>query len=381
MTFFVESERKKGEMCMICIKCNAEIPDDSIFCNKCGKKQSAPPHGTKKRGNGQGTVYKRPNGTWAAQVTLGYYVQDGKKKRKTAQKYGFKTKKDANAYINALYDTTTKRRVITLSELWELFQSNLDALSTSRKSAYKTAWKKIKPEVSYRTIDSFSVPELQDLVDSVAPSYYTRNDIKMLLSQLYKLAIRDDLVDKNKAEYITLPKLEKTERDIFTQEDISKLWNDYNSTNSYISAGILTMLYTGIRPGELLTIRTENVHLDEHYMTGGIKTAKGKARKIIIPDKLKPVIEYLLSRSKRDLLFYYASNLGFYTNWKIKRTELNINEALTPYCCRHTYITNLTSLKVSPAMLQELAGHEDYDTTLIYTHLSVEDRLEEVNKL
>ena len=52
-----------------------------------------------------------------------------------------------------------------------------------------------------------------------------------------------------------------------------------------------------------------------------------------------------------------------------------------PYCCRHTYITRLTALKVSPAMLQELAGHEDYETTLEYTHLSVADRLSEVNRL
>lgn len=49
--------------------------------------------------------------------------------------------------------------------------------------------------------------------------------------------------------------------------------------------------------------------------------------------------------------------------------------------CTATYITNLTALKVSPAMLQELAGHEDYDTTLEYTHLSIADRLAEVNRL
>jgi site-specific recombinase XerD len=41
----------------------------------------------------------------------------------------------------------------------------------------------------------------------------------------------------------------------------------------------------------------------------------------------------------------------------------------------------LTALNVSPAMLKELAGHEDYETTLNYTHLSVEDRLKEVNRL
>jgi integrase len=315
------------------------------------------------------------------QVTLGYYIQDGKKKRKTAQKYGFKTKKEAVAYIQALYTPSEKSKVITLSELWELFQNDLSSLSTSKQTAYRIAWKKIKSEVEYRNIDSFSVPELQELIDNAAPSYYTRRDIKTLLSHLYKIAIRDDYTDKNRTEYLKLPKLETTERQIFSPEDKAKLWKDFQSTPSGIVAGILTMMYTGIRPGELLTIRTENVHLSEHYMTGGIKTAKGKKRKIILPDRIKPVISYLLEHSKRDLLLFYPFSDDFYDDWKQKRADLHINEALTPYCCRHTYITNLTALKVSPAMLQELAGHEDYDTTLEYTHLSIQDRLTEVNRL
>lgn len=366
---------------MICIKCGAEIPESSNFCNICGAKQVMPARGTKKRGNGQGTVYKRPSGTWAVQVTLGYYIQDGKKKRKTAQKYGFKTKKEAVAYVQALYSPSEKSKVITLSELWELFQNELSSLSASKQTAYRIAWKKIKSEVEYRNIDSFSVPELQELIDNSAPSYYTRRDIKTLLSHLYKIAIRDDYTDKNRTEYLKLPKLETTERQIFSPEDKAKLWKDFQSTPSGIVAGILTMMYTGIRPGELLTIRTENVHLSEHYMTGGIKTTKGKKRKIILPDRIKPVISYLLEHSKRDLLLFYPFSDDFYDDWKQKRADLHINEALTPYCCRHTYITNLTALKVSPAMLQELAGHEDYDTTLEYTHLSIQDRLTEVNRL
>ena len=366
---------------MICIKCGTDIPDNSNFCNICGAKQVLSARGTKKRGNGQGTVYKRPSGTWAVQVTLGYYIQDGKKKRKTAQKYGFKTKKEAVAYIQALYNPSEKSKVITLSELWELFQSDLSSLSKSKQTAYRIAWRKIKSEVEYKNIDSFSVPELQDLIDHTAPSYYTRRDIKTLLSHLYKIAIRDDYTDKNRTEYLKLPKLETTERQIFSSEDKTKLWNDFQRAPCGIVAGMLTMMYTGIRPGELLTIRTENVHLQEHYMTGGIKTTKGKNRKIILPDKIKPVINYLLEHSKRDLLLFYPYSDDFYDDWKQKRADLHINEALTPYCCRHTYITNLTALKVSPAMLQELAGHEDYDTTLEYTHLSIQDRLDEVNKL
>lgn len=365
---------------MICIKCSAEIPENSNFCNICGAKQAASARGTKKRGNGQGTVYKRGN-TWAAQVTLGYYIQDGQKKRKTAQKYGFKTKKEAVAYIQALYNAPEKRKVITLSELWELYQLELNALSASKRTGARTAWKRIESFVAYRTIDSFTVPELQELTDNTAPTFHTRREIKILLSQLYKIAIRDDYVDKNRAEHIKLPAHEATERAIFTAEEINTLWSAFKSTHSLVIGGMLTMLYTGMRPGELLKIRLENVHLNEHYMTGGIKTKKGKNRKIIIPDKLIPIIEELIQNSCRGKLLYYNPVNDFYVDWKTERDKLGMREELVPYCCRHTYVTNLTALNVSPAMLQELVGHEDYDTTLIYTHLSIEDRLKEVNKL
>ena len=366
---------------MLCAKCDKDIPDDAIYCCYCGKKLIASPKATKKRGNGQGTVYKTPAGTWAAEVTLGYYIDDnGKRKRKIARKQGFKTKKSALEHINALFCTPEKTKVITLSELWELFQSDLNALSASKRTAYNIAWRKIKDEVAYRTIDSFSVPELQELIDTTAPSYYTRRDIKTLLSHLYKIAIRDDYIDKNRTEYIKLPKLVTTEREIFKPEEIQALWLDYRAEPSQITAGMLVMLYTGIRAGELLTILCENVHLEAHYMTGGIKTAKGKNRKIIIPDKIVPVMQYLIDNSLNGKICARHPD-NFYEDWREKRKALQLREELTPYCCRHTYITNLTALKVSPAMLQELAGHEDYDTTLVYTHLSVEDRLKEVNKL
>ena len=51
------------------------------------------------------------------------------------------------------------------------------------------------------------------------------------------------------------------------------------------------MIYTGLRPTELLEILTENVHLEEKYMIGGIKTDAGKDRIIPLNDKIIPLIK------------------------------------------------------------------------------------------
>ena len=364
---------------MICPKCARELPEDAVLCCYCGRKLNAQKK-PRTRGNGLGSVYKSPSGTWTAEITIGWYMQDGTLKRKRRRKYGFKTKKAAAEYIAELKAADQKRDRITVSELVQIFFDGSDKLSESKQTAYRIAWNKIKDGIAHRYIDDLTVPELQDLTDDAGSSYYTKRDIKTLLSHCYKLAIRDDYTDKNRAQYIQLPALQTAEREIFTEDEIEQLWRCYRSTGDITACRMLIMLYTGIRPGELMTIRTENINLAEQYMTGGIKTEKGKQRKIILPDCILPLIEDSIRHSARGLLAKYAKN-ALYDAWNALRDELGMRSVLTPYCCRHTYVTRLTALKVSPAMLQELCGHEDYDTTLDYTHLSVRERLEEVNRL
>jgi integrase len=362
-----------------CIFCKKEIPQNSIFCNWCGKKQEIKTKKTR-RGNGTGSVYKDDHGKYTAEITLGYTVKNEKKQRKIKRKKGFSTKKSALDWIENVKRGNIRPETITVSQLWETFVNSNADLSKSKKVAYRIAYNKISSDVAFRKIDTFSVSELQDITDEFGTSYYTKRDIKNLLSHLYKIAIMDDYVTNNKAQYIRLPKHQSDERAVFSDAEISTVWADFNNAPSKITAAVLTLLYTGIRPGELLTIRSENVDIENHTMTGGIKSEKSKRRKIIIPDKITNVVNYLLSFGD-DLLCYYPYKNLFYDEYQIKRDQLRLPEQLTPYCCRHTYITRLTALNASPAMLQELAGHDDYETTLNYTHLSISERLELVNKL
>lgn len=357
---------------MNCRKCLKEIPEISVYCLYCGTKQTASYH---RRANGIGSVYKAPSGSWIAEITTGYEIIDGKAKRKKRRKAGFATKKDAVLYLDQLRQGSEK--LPTFSALWERYASReLLEISKGKQGAYTIAFNKIAPFIGDREISSVSTAELQDIVEEIAPTYYTRKDVKVVLSHLYVIAIYDDLIDRNRAEFIKMPPKDATERETLTDEEINSIWIDYKQKKSRISAALLIMLYTGMRPVELRQLSADNCDLKQQFAMCGAKSEKGKNRRIILPDKIIPVIREYLSSP-------YSSNnkKHFYTQYEQKRAELGIRDGVSPYCCRHTYITRLTALGVSPAMLKELAGHEDYETTLSYTHLSVSDRLKEVNRL
>ena len=56
------------------------------------------------------------------------------------------------------------------------------------------------------------------------------------------------------------------------------------------------------RPKALLEILTENVHLDEKYMIGGMKTEAGKDRIIPLNDKLIPLVKNRYDPNKKYLI-------------------------------------------------------------------------------
>lgn len=360
---------------MICKnkRCGMEIPDGSMYCNYCGTNQSSTrSQNTRKRGNGMGTVFKLPNGKYRAEYTVA--IRGGKRIRRT--KSGFKTKKEALEYLPLLKSEPESAKRITLSDLYDLWSGpHYQKISNSKITHYKKAYERLKP-IWYRYIDDLRLPDLQPIIDSTAGDYYPKHDVKVLLNLLYKYAIVNDYCAKNYAEYITLPPLKKSKRDAWTSNEIAIMWDDYEKGHTF-TGYFLIMIYTGMRPGELLALETENIHLDEQYMIGGIKTEAGKNREILIANKILPVVSALMPASGK---FLAMNKNDFNARFNSERDRMGLRP-LTPHCCRHTCATALAEDDVAPAIIKEILGHTNYQTTLGYTHISLAAKLEAVNKI
>ena len=348
---------------MICRYCHKTAPE-GLYCIFCGKPQEIRRQ-THKRGNGQGTAYKRGK-TWTG-VRAGYqYTDDEGNHRKRQTKGGFATKKEALEWASS--KTVVETHSPKLIELWELYEQNdLPKLSKNRQTAYKIARKRLDALMGTQ-IHLLTLEALQGAINA-AKTYYPARDCKTVLSQLYKkaLASNNGLVVKNLAEYVTLPALEETEAKPFTDEELKTFWDLYDK-GDYFVGYILLMCYSGMMPAELLNCKKSMVDLDKCEIFGcGAKTKSRKKSAIVFPEILRPVVESLLKSKGEKLLSINKDN--FYIEFYDCLERAKVRK-LPPYSCRHTFGTEAVKLGVHPAVVQKLLRHSNQRTQERYTHLS-----------
>lgn len=143
---------------------------------------------------------------------------------------------------------------------------------------------------------------------------------------------------------------------------------------------VKTGFYSGMRLGELLNLRWENVSLSKNTITVGdhrFVTKGKKQRTIPMCEKLSKCIkqraqskgqsvEYVFGVSaKRTLTKDYVSK----TFKEICRAA-GIDERIKFHSLRHSFASYLAQQGVSPYHIKELLGHASVTTTEIYSHLN-----------
>lgn len=341
--------------------------------------------------NGYGSVYKLSGNRrkpYVATKTIGF-KENGQQILKPIGYY--ETREEGlqalALYNNAPYNIDLKN--ITFMELYNkwLERKNIkiekEEMADNSLKLYINAYKNHCSSLHNRIFISIKTTDIQDLIDNCDYSFTIKKYIKGLCNQLFEFASQLDIpINKNYAEFVELGKEEKSTLHINIKEsDIKLLWDNLHIEDVDLA---LILIYTGLRPNELLKIKKDNVFLDKRYMIGGSKTKSGKNRIIPIHEKIVPLIEnrlknnssYLIA-STRDMCFTYAS---FKERWD--RMTSKVGLSYLPYDCRHSCATRLDNVKANKICIKLILGHKIQDITDgVYTHKNINQLVETINLL
>ena len=302
---------------------------------------------------------------------LGYYAKRGEALEALAE------------YNSSPYDIT--RETITFAEVYKKWSNeHFKKVSSSSIERYSNAYRKYCKSLYKMRFKDIRLTHLQAVIDNCGMAHPTRASIKTLFAVLTRFAMKNDIVDKDYAQYVDVGQREgKINRKPFTQEEIDKLFK-YVDTFDYLDT-ILIMIYSGLRVGEMLDLRIENIHLEERYMVGGSKTKAGKNRIIPISKKIEPFIRKYYEKNK-DKEFLIINSLGRpmgYSNYRREKFD-NIMEKLRmehkPHDARHTFASLMDSAGANKLCIKRIIGHSSQDITEdIYTHKTLEELIEAID--
>lgn len=360
---------------MECIKCKQTIEDDSVFCRFCGKKQiSERKH--KKRANNTGSIYKlsgnRKN-PWQAKKN-GIYIGT------------FPTRTEAQKALERLTDQQISDKYnMTFSEVYERW-SEVRYREVSEKMAnnYKLAFKQCS-QLHDKKIRNLLRSDYQQVIielEKQGKSKSSCDKLRVFLRQIAQWALDEGITLTNPAQELTTTAKQKSERNIFSEDEIKRIKN-----SSLPAADIaLILISCGCRPGELFKVPLVNCR-EDHFI-GGSKTEAGKNRVIPIgPDGIaayKKIREKAISEKAKLLIDGYSGNKTSDNyadrDWKELMEDVKI-QGVTPYSCRHTFITRAIRSGVDLPTLEAIVGHVDRETTRIYTHLQAQDLVNAVQNV
>lgn len=317
--------------------------------------------------NGAGSVYRlkgKRRRPWIARVST---MIDG---HQVFQTIGYGATKTEALELLAKHKVNpiSPKADITFGELYqEWAAAKYPTISKSTQGGYEISWRYLSRWEDIKVAD-IRTPHIQQAIDAC----YAEGKSKSMLTKLrttaavlLKYAMQNDIIDKNYAEFVQMPKMSKPKKQRFTDLEIKKLWKLQGEP--WVDTALM-LIYTGFRLNELLGLTKFNVNLEQRIFQGaGLKTDAGKNRTVPILDEIFPIVQRRYSQCQ-NYLIETAEGGKVNSDWYRKAIYYPIIERaeisrLSPHCCRHTFISILAEKKVPNTIIQAIVGHASFSTT------------------
>lgn len=364
-----------------------------------------------RRGKGEGSIFQRPNGTWACRLELGRDA-DGKRIRKDI--YG-KTKKAVQDELTRLQTQKLTGSLVpsdntTMGEFLEWWLTDAAALTVRAKTLewYRQVCEThIKPKLHAVKLQKLTPAHVQSLVAEMSragKSPRMRQIVFAILHRSLVVAVRQGLVSRNVADAVDRPTVPKHEIKPLNGEQAAAFLRA--ASGDRLEALYVLALSTGMRQGELfglewsdidlkagtLHVRRTLVEINGEFSTNEPKTDRGR-RLIELP---QIAVQALWSHKASMMAEGQAGNKLVFvdTDGKpLRRSNMTqrsffpiLKAAKLPqvrfHDLRHSSATLLLAAGIHPKVVQERLGHSQIGMTLdIYSHCLPSMQREAAGKL
>lgn len=339
---------------------------------------------TKRRGPGEGSVYRRKDGWWVGQYKV--HTPNGTKTKyiysKTRKGAATKLSKAIAERDSGLAYDCGSMKVGEYLDRW---------LDSTRGTVRERTWIRaevdvrvhLKPTLGKTRLDRLDPLQLQSLYRVKLDSSLSPRSVRIIHATLHKAltqAVKWSLIPRNVASLVELPKDSRKEINALNERQVKRLLAAVEGDK--LEALYVLAVTTGMRSGELLGLRWEDVDLEAGTLqvrrtvfNGRIEAPKtSKSRRNI---KLTSNSVQALRVHPRVGEWIFCTGVGtpisvhnlYNRSWKplLKKADL---PHIRLHDLRHTCATLLLTKGVHPKIVQELLGHSSISITLdTYSHV------------
>lgn len=302
------------------------------------------------------------------------------------------------AYNANPYDLSVK--TTTFNDTWQMWSKKHFEKYPRSENAIRSAYKRCEPLHNMKMSD-IKTAHMQSIIDSMGGmSIESQTKVKSIFKNCFKVALQNDVIQKDYSQFVTFYQPKETEQhnNYFSKDEIKLIYDNINykceyptGKKSYATVQlvdtIIILLFTGMRIGELIALKCDDIHLSERYMNvKGTKT-KNSDRIVPIHNFIKPLIKARMKKSVNGYLIENANGKPLkYDNYKKNFFDpfmkiLGLHQ--TPHATRHTFTSLMDSVGVSASSvtLKRILGHANSSTTEHYTHKNLDELLEAIDKI
>lgn len=225
--------------------------------------------------------------------------------------------------------------------------------------------------------------DIRGFLTNCTATHRTKAHYLTVFNSFYKYLLFMEKINKNPCDGIKSPKVARKLPNYLTAEEIDKLFDiRLYKPLDYRNKAMLELLFaTGTRISELINLKLYQIDFEECIIR---VEGKGKKERIVpvgnralnaLNDYINIYRPFLLKKENTDFVFINKdgkpiSRQGFFKILKKIAKNAGITKEISPHVLRHSFATHLLNNGADLRVIQELLGHENLETTQIYSHLN-----------